>query len=224
MVRTFLKKFIVRKRKALSLVEIIVAIGISAITLTTSSVFSTRLMIRAQQNFMDDSAVQLTNIIVEQLRLAESEMQQVKIINAKGGNSIPRVFRSLSEWQDFCNVGGNPNLFVDIPRAVSGGSTHNVQIGFLNGQANSNVEGINYLFQNITDREKLTGAFYTGSNSAVQELGVGIQKTINNSSSALGEVINVNVVIRYYLFNIKTTEYTKYSRPTTVKMIKSTVC
>lgn len=218
------KKVSTKRSKGLSLVEIIVAIGISVITLTTSAVFSTRLIIRAQQNFMQDSAVQLSNIIVEELRLAEVDMQSAKKIVSQGGSAVPKVFASAGDWTKFCSVGGNANLGIDLPKVINNPATLDFKISFVSDITNGDFEGQQYRIEDITDKDKLTGAFYIGSGSSVQNLGIGIQRKIDNTNAALGQIVNLNIILRYYLFNIKTAEYTKYTRPINIKMIRDTIC
>jgi prepilin-type N-terminal cleavage/methylation domain-containing protein len=70
-----IKRLKFNKKKGFSLIEIVVALGISVITLTGSAVFSTQLITRAQDNFMEVSALQLQGMITEQLRLLESGLK-----------------------------------------------------------------------------------------------------------------------------------------------------
>jgi hypothetical protein len=215
------------------LVEIAVAIGISAVTLTTSAVFSTRLLMRAQENFMQDSAVQVSNVIVEQLRLAEVDMQasKTKYVETAGATIIvPKVFdygtNPRQNWTDFCTASGTSkaNLGIDLPKVVGNPSSFDYKITFVSDTTNASFENQNYTITDIADAQKLTGAFYTSSGNKKTNLGVGIQRKVDSSNLITGAVINLNIVLRYYLFNITTAQYTKFTRPTTVKLIKDTVC
>lgn len=214
-----LKKIFFKRRNGMNLVEIVVAIGVSVITLTTSAVFSTRLIVRAQQNFMEDSATQLTAVIVEELRLAEIEMQETRTKYTQGQPTVfPNVFANQSDWiNGFCALGGKPNMAIDIPRAVKN-TTQNFDfnISFLTDITNATVEKKNYQIKDITDQDQLTGAFFIASNS---KLGVGILREV--ATNTLGTIITLSIVVRYYILNQPTPQYT---RPVEVKMVKDTIC
>jgi hypothetical protein len=214
-----MKKLLKRKSKALSLVEIVVAIGVSVITLTTSTIFSTRVITSAQQNFMEDSSVQLSNVIVEQFRLAEIEMQNTKAKVISGQPSTPRVFSSAADWTTFCNTGTGRNLFIDTPKAIVNSNDFNYKITFPAGAVNADVGGVSYFIQEISDKEKLTGAFYAASASTVAKVGMGILKTIENQT--FGQIINLSVVIRYYVLKNPNPNYTN---PIQIRMIRDTIC
>jgi type II secretory pathway pseudopilin PulG len=218
-----LKKF--RKSKlGISLVEIVVAIGISTIALTTSAVFSTQLIYRSQENFMAESSSQLQNVIVEQLRLIEGDM-----INVVKNGGRPKAFASGTPdpWTGvFCTQGASVPLHykISVPNVIDSNQNFTTQLSAqpitTDTQIAASIDGKQFQFYPL-ERTQLTGAFARLSDIS-RVVSVGIRKTEPVSGfTGIENPVLFEVVIRYYILN-KTEP--SYSEITEVRMVKSLVC
>lgn len=70
-----IKKLRLQNPKGTTLVEVIVAIGISVITITSAAVFTGDLNRRAQENFAEVAANQLHTLMIDQLNLIEADLR-----------------------------------------------------------------------------------------------------------------------------------------------------
>jgi len=123
--------------KGMSLIEIVVAIGISVITMTGAAVFSTELVRRSQENFVEISMLQLQSIITEQLRLVESGLKlDVAASPAKHfadgtdflARNKPANVSNVVTWENLCTT--SPSFYnISLPTFDSGPNIH--QIYFL---------------------------------------------------------------------------------------------
>lgn len=216
------------KKKALSLVEVVLAIGISAIALTTSAVFTTRLVARSQKNFMSDSAMQLTNLIVEQLRLVEIDLQTTKSRIVLGGdpNSYPPTLASRDVWNTICRVvptgsASNPvYLSTQLPTFTSGSNNApplNINLSISSSGTPRNTPWGDFRFDPVPPANRM-GAFAIDTNS---DLGLSIQLTAERNNLLGADILVFTVLISYRVPNISEIQY---STPVIVKMVKSTVC
>lgn len=230
-----IRNFITKSLRGISLVETIVAIGISSVTLTTASIFSTRLVIRAQENFMEESAVQLQNIVAEQLRLIEADLQLNKAIRINNPNSPePFAFSSPSanySWKgaggiSFCDSDTPINLQMNLPDFTQSQSNSEQPI-YLQQITSANIltpgssDYPDYAGYTLfaLQKNQLTGSFATSDNTIY----LGIRKTVT-STTISGETlssISFNIVTAYKVLNQP--KFT-FSVPLEVKMVKDLVC
>jgi type II secretory pathway pseudopilin PulG len=205
-----------KKRKGMTLVEILVAIAISIFTMTSSAVFCVSLVQRAQLNFIEISALQLQTIVTEQLRLVESALKK----DAKSKtytdttsylyDTNPGV--SVQPWADICSTSSTAKYYyVDnndtdkIIRITALGVTDPVYT----------VEGNSYTFKVL---DPTIEANYGGFSGANTEVLMSVKKTYVTSSD-IGEYVSFNTVIGYKLYG----KYF-YTKPLETRMIKSLIC
>lgn len=226
------KKLLINKVKlGMSLMEIIIAIAISAIALTTSAVFSTQLIYKSQENFMAESSSQFQNVIVQQLRLIESDMIAAVKHNASGASPIiPQAFANstgTNSWQRFCQTGSATTAIhysISLPKVAD--KTQSIDIKLTEeapgGQNQSYTENNNtYVFVPVTNTDALTGAFALQSDAS-NTVFIAIRKTVPLAAvTGLEDPILLEVRIEYFILNKATPNY---SRTTEVQFVKSLVC
>jgi hypothetical protein len=206
------------KPKGMGLVEIIVAIAISVVTLTSSVVFSSRLAMRAQQTFVEESVLQLQSIISEQLRLIEQGLKRdVKnnLTMSTGGYLPAAASAPQMTWTQFCSSNvANSHFTTNLPTFSSDFATHTANLLVASGTAVTTPEdGTNlYIFTPVTGNGKF-GAF---TNVPVE---IGLRKSVDSSTSGLGNNITIRTMIRYTLY-----KKTYYTKPQEIKMIYNLVC
>jgi type II secretory pathway pseudopilin PulG len=200
------------KHAGMGLVEVVVAIGISVVTLTGAAVFSSSLAKRAQQNFVEVSVNQLQSLITEQIRLAESELKKDTSEFKNNGDTFTRAFSTANDWDNFCGL-GTQSLNISLPNFVS---YNHVSFGNPSG-AQTQVptdDGANYIFTDIGTSERY-GAFDN------MPVAIGINKRIPNVSgnSPFDKVISLKTVIRYQIYG-----KTYYTKPEEIKLLAYLVC
>jgi hypothetical protein len=209
----FKKKNLRLSKKGLNLVEIVIAIGVSSIALTTTAVFSTALIYESQNNYLTETAVQYQGIIAEQLRLAELDL--INVIQTNNTASM-RTFTDVNSRNTFCtNTGasGARHYNITLPRIIA--STNSIDIGNIQlTQVNSNLvvyQGKQFSFSNIPSDRRI-GAFASAET---------VEIAIRTSHTPTSPVILFEILIRYKVFN-RVDFY--YSPIFTVNMVKSQVC
>lgn len=216
------------KKRAMSLVEVVLAIGVSAITLTTSAVFTTRLVAKSQENFMSDSAMQLTNLIVEQLRLVEVDLQMTKSRIAQGAdpNSFPPSLANRNVWNSICSVIPSSTasaplyLYTQLPTFGQGNSDNsplNVNLSVLSSGTSHNTPWGDFLFYTVPQASRMA-AFAIDTKSDLQ---LSIRVTAERNNLLGTDVLVFTVLTSYKVPNISQRQF---STPVLVKMVKSTVC
>lgn len=212
----------ISKKRALSIVEVVVAIGVSVITLTTSAIFSTRLIARAQENFMADSALQLTNIIVEQLRLVEADMQSkvTELKSSPNNSAFPPTLNSRETWNNICSTSnGRIYLTTNLPIVgnsyASSSNTVNINLAIVTGTETQTPYG-DFVFQKV-QLDRQTGAFFIYKES---DLKVSISRTFERSN-VLGDLLVFQIIASYKVPNLASVQY---SNLVTVKMFRQAVC
>lgn len=197
-----IKKTLSSKKIGLSLIEVIVAIAISGMTLTVSAVFSTRVMIYAQENFMQDSSNQLNALISEQLKFIELDLTEAKLSN---GSITPKIQNEL--WGQICNLKGN---YTDIRHFnISIPSYDSSSMNFVFSQSTNTLSTINgyegsFKFNPLTQNQ-LMGSFLeqkltTSSNNPRVSYAV---RVYGNQ-----ETLTFESIVRYYVLNQSDPKYT----------------
>ena len=213
-----LRKILFTKKQGLNLVEVVVAIGVSIVTLTTSAVFSTRLIIRAQENFMVDSSTQLVTLLTEQFRLIEADMQNTKKTVGNDTTTYPSTLKNRQTWNDICaSEKSEVYLKTDIPIV---GSENQSNINLVTQETKNDIKTPYGKYQfNYISKDSQTGAFYIAKDS---NIGISIKRTITEDGvSALGPVLNFSIITSYSVPNLAET---RFSTPVQIKMFKSSVC
>lgn len=216
------------KPRGMGLVEIVIAIGISVITLTSSVVFSTRLSMRSQQIFVEESIAQLQAIITEELRLIEQGLKRDVIATQGVANAINQgTFLPANPtastpprmtWAQFCNATQYNYFTINLP-AFSGNNTyadHKIVVSQAVGAATTPPEDnkTNYVFM------PLSGNTSFGSFKGIP-VELGLHKTVTPSNTGLGNNITIKSIIRYKLYNKNKYIYTK---PQEIRMVYNLVC
>ena len=203
------------KRVGMGLVEVVVAIGISVVTLTGAAVFSSSLAKRSQENFVEVSIVQLQSLITEQIRLAESELKKDSAEFKNNGDTATRVFSANNGWDNFCNL-ASENLVMSFPNFTS---NSNVSFSPVSGAGRQIAvptdDGRLYTFVDINTSEKF-GSFEN------MPVAVGINKTIpnvSNTNSPFEKVISLKTVVRYQIFG-----KTYFTKPEEIKILGYLTC
>jgi hypothetical protein len=206
-----------RHPKGMGLVEVIVAIAISVVTLTSSVVFSTRLEMRSQQSFVDESILQLQNLITEQLRLVEQGLKRDVKNNLTFATAAflepDSTGTTFMTWRQFCSDTLSYNNFSMVLPTFSG-LTHTIRLSSVTGTGEKIPDDdVNlYVFSTVSGNESF-GSF---EKLPVQ---IGLRKSFVDSSSGLGKNIVIKTVVKYSLYN-----KTYYTKPQEVSMIRSLVC
>jgi hypothetical protein len=221
------KKF---KNAGMGLVEIIVALGISVVTLTGAAVFSASLRKRAQENFMEISVLQLQSLVTEELRLVELGLKKDVKEGKRFADNTDFLYKSrlnnqALNWAGFCNqqpgINAAQYLSITLPDFVTANADHKISFGVLSQGAGvdvrNNVEGMNnVLFYPIPSSVQF-GAF-SSTNARVA-----IQKYIDSSDSGglgLGNTIKFKIIVNYTLFG----NDERYTVSQDVTMIHNLVC
>ncbi len=210
--RIFSGKFNV-KRSGMGLVEVVVAIGISVITLTGAVKFSSALAQRSQKSFVEVSASQLHTIMNEEVWLLELTMKKDK---AAGFTSI---FPNDTEWNNFCSTSNSfyRSFKLSIPSFSPGTiSTISVQPQLIVASDNPQVkavEGNNYTFYNMFAASNLQGYGAFSKNS--QQVNITFYKNVVKSQND----ISITTVVNYNIFN---TDY--FTPPQDIHMLYDLVC
>lgn len=215
------------KPKGMGLVEILVAIGISIITLTGAVVFSTTLARRAQENFVEVSALQLQSLFVEELRLMElglkSDVQNNP--NASSAYSAPNTFLG-SEWQSFCSNSSLAYFKMTLPDMATSQSTP-FRISLTDASTNGAQKpvpaegGVQYYFADpfIGTGIQRFGAFNTSGSGGIKVMTSMKKTVVSSSSNPLNNIITIKTITTYNMFG---KDY--FTKPQEVKMIYSLVC
>lgn len=230
-VRKKLLKISKAKKLGMSLMEIIIAIAISSITLTVSAIFSTQLTFKAQENFMAESSAQYQNLIAQQFRLLESDMITLKKKNAIGGTKVqpmafPAKFTGLNPWRTMCTLGtASPiHYSITLPKVVDPNQTIDIKLNQVTSVAVSEQyteNGKLFYFVPIPQKEQLTGAFAQLATTN-RTVFIAIRKTEPNSGIAgVPNPILFEIRLRYSVLNRSTPAYSKV---TEVQMVKDLVC
>lgn len=207
-----------KKRKkvlGLSLIEILVAITISVVTLTSSAVFASQLVTRAQTNFMEISALQLHNLTIEQLRLIESGLRRdAKVYDYNDSASYLFISgASPQPWQLMCDKDSTIPRYFYLQDNTSSGS---VEARTITVPARTqSLDGLSYDFYRFPDSIKTNYGGFTSSNTEVL---ISIRK-IFRTSADFGEYISFSSVVSYRLYN----RY-YFTKPIETRVIWALVC
>lgn len=223
-----LRKFLNKTKKGINLVEIIVAIGVSSIALTTSAIFSTRLMYRSQENFMADSSTQLQTLVAEQLKLIEADMTSARQKYSSGDAAIfPSSLPSQSAWIGAGGLCAKQTIHysMTLPEVVNSSQTINLQLREL-GQSEfdankDSIESGNEFGFIPLKQAELTGAF---SQLITQDniVALALRKTeIPSGIAGIPNILLFEIVIRYFVLDKSIPDF---SNITEVKMPKNLVC
>ena len=109
------KTFAKSKERGFSLMEVLVAIAISVVTMTSSVVFASQLGIRAQNNLLEETAIQVQNVISEQLRLMELGFRNNKsehdITKVGDISALPGTVFFKAGWERVCTTNSSNDYF-----------------------------------------------------------------------------------------------------------------
>lgn len=212
--------------KGLSLVDTVVAIGVSIIILTVIASFTTSLFLNTQRNFLKDSATQLLDLISEQLRIVESSMHRAASDRAYGiRNAYPLNVNRGSNvnddtWRRICGtVSGQNNFFAintsfyDDRRAVG----YNIDLRYVQPTSIESTRWGNMHFEDIHP-SSLMGAFSVLRGSRVRYSIMSSSRDVNN----IGTVISFNVLVMYSVLNIQSAN--QYVGPINIMMLKDAIC
>lgn len=209
----------------MSLVEIIVAIGISVITLTSAVVFSSALTKRSQENYMEISAIQLQGLVAEQLRLLESGLKKDIKNGLKPNDSPanPNSYLDSSTWRKICSYNSTPEYYtLSFPGFPSTNAKINIrqdQSGMVQKVAPDQDSGsgtINAYYYKLQG-PKSFGSFKLDSNPVFVSIG----KTSNyDRSNAINNYVTFKIIVNYKVLG--STEY--FTKTEEVKMIYSLIC
>jgi hypothetical protein len=196
------------KRRGLSIIEVIVAIGISVVTITGAAQFSLNLVHRAQENFVEESALELQTLINEQLRFLEFMLRK----DIKDSNP------SISNRAAFCSTNQLGYFKMNLPNFD--GSSNNLTLSAIPQTGNAViVDSDSFYFSDpfsaAQNQYNRFGAF-DRVDDAVQ---VSIKKEVNPGSNPTDNFITLKTVVKYDVFG--TAKYTKIQE---TKMIYSLVC
>lgn len=232
-------KILNKFKKGLSLMEVVVAIAISMISMTVTSIYTTQLMIAAQQNFFESSSNEYESMVIEQLRLVESNLQEAKskaelgLISTLNGlplNITPQTNDTfcgnpdldLAQGQLFLTM-SLPDFFPATPTPTTVAPTSfQIQLSTLPGTGtfeiiNANEEGVTYKFVRISDSQK-TGAMRT---SGYQNIGIAMTRIVEKGSSGTGDFIVIKVRFAYQIPGQSSYRFTKV---TDVRMLRDFIC
>lgn len=223
-----LRKIFNKVKKGINLVEIVVAIGISSIALTTSAIFSTRLLYRSQENFMADSSTQLQSLIAEQLKLIEADMVDARQRYSAGTTTAyPLPFGSTAAWKDrFCGITTSSlHYTITLPLVTNSSQIINLTLRELQQSeydANkASIEAGNEFGFTPLKPTELTGAFAQLS-AQNNQIFVGLRKReLPSGIAGIPNIILFEIVIKYFVLDKTIPDF---SNITEVKMVKNLVC
>lgn len=221
-----------RKKKGFSIVEVLVAIAISAIALTSAATFSARLMVRGQMNFLDQSALQLQALVTEQVRFLELSMQNTLLENGgeypDAGLSNPIVIKD--DWQNkICAKNFNsvtPYTITNFSFDSSQSNSFTLEDGSGRGISNSGGEYHNSArfisIGSYTDGRIGILEIGTGANP-INNMWIAITSIFEGSSADLDKAkINFEIGVRYSTLN-ENVSY-DFTKPIIIQMNYADVC
>jgi hypothetical protein len=223
-------------KQGLSLMEVVVAIAISMITVTVTSVYTTQLMIASQRNYFESSVNEYESIVVEQLRIIESNLQLAK---SKGNpgliSSLDLTFLNSTPMSNatFC---GNPGLAsqnqlslkIDLPEFFPLSPTPPYSVSVtptpFNPRLSANndyiydltEDGVRYLFFQINESQ-LTGALRT---AGFRDVGIALTRIVEGGNGVV-DIINIKLKFAYRIYSQNNFRVTK---TTDVRMIRDSIC
>lgn len=203
----------------MSLIEIVVAIGISVVTMTGAAVFSNSLVVRAQDNFSETAALQLQTLVNEQIRLLELSMK--RDIKAEKdpteGGYLPSAI-----WTRICSESLNNNgIFLQLNFPAFNNSS--AQTITLDSLAASNIslspdtgEANGYKFYKFSNLNRL-GSF----ESSKSPVHISIKKEMDSSlgQGDLLKSVKFTTMIGYTVLGKQ-----RFTKPQEIKMVYSLVC
>jgi hypothetical protein len=222
-----MKKLLTVKTKGMGLVEVIVAIGISVVTLTGAGVFSSQLVKRAQNNFMEISVNQLQGTINEQLRLVESGLKQdvVSGIQIAGDgfikqNNAKALTTNVASWADLCSA---DIIYYNINLPSFSAGTADSAIYFLPLASSSNpktVDGVSIPFGVPQGNTTQFGPVKYDSGNVLISIKKSIGKAvIPNTNTDLGNAVIFESIIYYNIYNKP-----QFSKSQQIRMNYTSVC
>ncbi len=214
----------IKSPKGMGLVEVVVAIGISVVTLTTAVVFSTQLSRRAEENFVESSVLQLQSLISEELRLVEQGLKKdviaVPARKLADGQFLPASGASLPTpqltWAQFCsNKPLDKTMAINLPDFSS--SVHKVSLYPVNSGTTLTVpsDGSQYIFSPVIGNPKF-GSF--------TNINVDVSLTKIVSSTNIGTGADVNTITIKSIIHYKMFGRDYFTKPQEIKMIYNSVC
>jgi type II secretory pathway pseudopilin PulG len=222
--------------RGMGLIEIIVAIGISVITLTTAVSLSVRISIRAQENFVETSVLQYQALVSEELRLLEIGLKREVLLGNTfaTGVFLPPASPTYLTWAKFC--GNNPSdqyMSISLPSYKTAYAVDTMRLTSVTAGSNevidelvdtANGEDGRFRFGDLKDSNNQPISYTFGSfNSNDMRMEISLKKTVTSSAVFAGNAdfnnITVKSVIRYNLYN-----KAYYTKPQEIRMVYNSVC
>lgn len=215
------------KPKGMGLVEILVSIGISIVTLTGAVVFSTNLARKAQENFVEVSALQLQSLLVEEVRLMELGLKS-DVQNTSGNSSAytaPNTFLG-PQWQLFCNNNSLTFFKMTLPDMTTSQSTPvNISLSDISTTGTlmtvADEGNAQYRFADPfagTGIQRF-GAFNTSGSGGIRVMASMKKTVVSGNPNPLNNIITVKTIVTYNMFG---KDY--FTKSQEVKMVYSLVC
>jgi prepilin-type N-terminal cleavage/methylation domain-containing protein len=224
------RKLLKKVKKGFSLVEVLVAIAISAIALTSAAIFSARLMSRGQMNFLDQSALQLQALVTEQVRFLEFSMKNSLAEN--DGNypaSLSNPSMTQDVWKDsVCETGlATTNSYEIENFQFDTNSANTFDFVISEGTADtSNIPGEynqSARFHSIVSYTDRIGILEVGSGSGSNKMSIAITSIFDGNIGDLESAsITFEIGVKYSTLNEQITY--DFTRPMYVVVNYSDVC
>lgn len=217
------------KQKGLSLVESIIAIGVSMIVLTVIISFSLSLFVSSQRNYVKNSAVSFMNILSNQIKLIELSLRYaVKEINLGNTSYYPKnissnLINNRNTWNWICLKDSNKYFFRlnnDFSNTNNTLAEYNLNLEYINSVNLVNTPLGNLHFVNISSNE-LIGIFSTYTNLNDININYSISRTIVDDSQ-LGELVIFDLVLSYRVKGVFNNF--EYLGPSKIFMLRNQIC
>lgn len=217
------------KQKGLSLVESIIAIGVSMIVLTVIISFTLSLFVSSQRNYVKNSAVSFINILSNQIKLIELSLRYaVKEVNLGNTSFYPKnisvnVINNRNTWNWICSKDSNRYFFRLNNNFDNTNNTlleHNLNFEYINNLNLINTPLGNLHFVNISSNE-LMGIFSTYTNLNNVNVNYSISRTFVDDSR-LGELIVFDLVLSYRVSGVF--NKFEYLGPSKIFMLRNQIC
>ena len=198
-----------------SLIDVVVGIGVSMITLVLVASFSTRLMLVNQRNYLRGASVLFLDIIAEQVKLVDLSLQNAILEMSRGNtNYVPQNI-DATNWGYLCsNVESfwslNTNFFtttgVDFRKIPD------------NQLSLEDTEWGNHHFLRVANRD-LYGPFSDLASSGERD--VTVSYSIKRRTESIDKIIVFEILLKYRVEGIVVNSY---EGPLKVTMLRNKVC